>query len=319
MKKTPGGARLRKWWEPLRSRGSAPILGSEQAVPGRVLSHAPRSSSSTAAPLLTPEAPRAAVWGGHGTVTRPPGARWRPGALVPNWAYKTDVFFEDPKRHHHCYHRSVSINKDSVSSVFPSTFPKRVFGCTCCVPGIAPIFSVGFASWIPEPVVLRVHAFFLVSFPLWIPQFPNHTSNVGTLSRPTGCLLILISKILNKYLLWFFVVKFPLWMNIDMNNESWTIPISLLVDCFCNLFWRLSIGIVRTNDHGDCLLIGIVQTMDFGDNLLIGIVWTIGLECCLWIGNTKTPPIESILLVIKHKIAVPCKWFECTGNFSILL
>ena len=43
------------------------------------------------------------------------------------------------------------------------------------------------------------------------------------------------------------------------------------------------IGIVQTNDLGDCLLIGIVLKIVFTGCLLIGIAWTIDFGWCTWI------------------------------------
>ena len=49
--------------------------------------HAPRSPSSPLAPALVPTTPSAAVWGGRGTVARPPAVAWRSGEPSQNGAF----------------------------------------------------------------------------------------------------------------------------------------------------------------------------------------------------------------------------------------
>ena len=72
-KKSPGGKRLQKCWNPFPSRRFPTFPGIKQPVPGRAPFAAPRSLSSVAAPLLSPGhgeplyaggvAPRAAAGG----------------------------------------------------------------------------------------------------------------------------------------------------------------------------------------------------------------------------------------------------------------
>ena len=64
-KKIPGGKCLQKLWRTLPSRG--PIKPS----PGGHLSTPPARRSWTAAPVLSPDLLKAAVWGGRGVVVRP--------------------------------------------------------------------------------------------------------------------------------------------------------------------------------------------------------------------------------------------------------
>ena len=67
---------------------------------GRLLSTvpAPRSPSSALGPVLSPATPRAAVWGGRGTVTRPHGVGWRSGAAGVKKLYSNRHNYEDPLR-----------------------------------------------------------------------------------------------------------------------------------------------------------------------------------------------------------------------------
>ena len=44
--------------------------------------------------------PRAALWGGRGTVARPRGTRWQSGEPVPLGAYKNPIGIDDPMRRH---------------------------------------------------------------------------------------------------------------------------------------------------------------------------------------------------------------------------
>ena len=61
---------------------------------GRVLSTvpAPRSPSLALGPVLSPVTPRAAVWGGRGTVARPRAVAWRLGEPFQNGAFYIPLY-----------------------------------------------------------------------------------------------------------------------------------------------------------------------------------------------------------------------------------
>ena len=84
--------------------GSPPLPGTEQAAPGRTPFDVPRLPSSTAALLLSPGTPRAAVWCSSGAVARGLVAVMRAGA---SRSIRRPNNFEDPMRRHHDGYRIV--------------------------------------------------------------------------------------------------------------------------------------------------------------------------------------------------------------------
>ena len=62
-------------------------------------------------PDLSPEAQRAAVWGGRRATVRPREAKWSSGVAAVFWVFITRSFFKDPFGHHY-HNRAALYHKD---------------------------------------------------------------------------------------------------------------------------------------------------------------------------------------------------------------
>ena len=62
--------------------------------------YAPRSSSRSSAPVLSPADHRAAVWSGRGATARPREDEWSSGVAAVLGVYCNKNIFKDPFGHH---------------------------------------------------------------------------------------------------------------------------------------------------------------------------------------------------------------------------